>query len=80
MIDQLFVPSPKNTLRMSASRSIAIDTARRNTGLLNQAYFTGSTTLSPTLFPGGSFSPRSGGWTLFRLNQKNRLLFSGPTL
>ena len=51
---------------------MASDTARRNTGLLNQAYLTGSTNGSPIFLPGVGF------WTLFRLNQKWFVFRSGP--
>src|SRR5690606_9425857 len=50
-VDQFLTASPKKMLVIRASRSTAIDTARRNAGLLNQPYFTGSTCGSPTRLP-----------------------------
>ena len=50
-VDQFFTASPKKMLGIIASRSTAIETARRNVTLLNQLYFTGSTTGAPTFFP-----------------------------
>ena len=51
-IAQFFTASPKNTDGIIASRSMASDTARRNVGLLNHEYLTGSTNGSPDLLAG----------------------------
>src|ERR1043166_4457962 len=72
VVDQFLTASPKNTLRIMASRSTAIDTARRNTGFLNQAYFTGSTYGSPIFLFGTCLL------TLLRLKKKKFVLRPGP--
>jgi hypothetical protein len=72
MSDQFLTPSPKKMLRMMASRSMAIDIARRKSRLENHPYFTGSAYGAPTgLLPPGCF-------TVLRLNQKKLLVSAAP--
>ncbi len=64
---------------MMASRSTAIDTARRNTGLLNQAYFTGSTSVADPL-PGGRLFAVKRRLDLVQVEPEESVLISGPRL
>ncbi|MBK7368391.1 MAG: hypothetical protein IPJ04_10900 [Candidatus Eisenbacteria bacterium] len=72
IVDQLFTPSPRNGPRMSASRSMAFDTARRKSAFENHEYFA-----APTMGSPGSWFGESSGAGL-RLNQRNDVLNEGP--
>ncbi len=55
------------------SRSIAIETARRNTGFENHPYLTGSTSGVP-----GFFFGILRAFAVLRLNQKKLVVSAGP--